>query len=229
MSRRPSGSPEPAEATEPRAEPRAPSAPSERSTLRGLLSFLRELPVLIVLALALAILLKTFVVQAFFIPSGSMEPALDPGDRVLVNKAFWEPTRGDIVVFADPKDGSSTDRGIVGGFLHWLSEGVGIARPEHEDFIKRVIGLPGETVEIRRHVVYVDGRPLREPYLTPQARATMADFGPVTVPEGALFVMGDNRGNSNDSRASLGFVPVDKVIGRAFVIIWPPSRAGWVH
>jgi signal peptidase I len=228
VSRRPSGAPEPAEATEPRAEPRAVPDASERRPERGALSFLRELPVLIVLAIALAILLKTFVVQAFYIPSGSMEPALDPGDRVLVNKAFYEPTRGDVIVFADPKDGRSTDRGIVDGFLHWLSEGIGFARPEHEDFIKRVIGLPGEVVEIRRHVVYIGPRPLREPYLTRDARASMADFGPVTVPEGALFVMGDNRANSNDSRASLGFVPVDKVIGRAFVLIWPPSRVGWV-
>jgi signal peptidase I len=236
--RHPTGAPEPAEATEPNEEPRREaresSKPPEPPERRGVLSFLRELPVLILLAIALAILLKTFVVQAFYIPSGSMEPALEPGDRVLVNKAFYEPSRFDIIVFADPKDGASSDRGIVDGFLHWLSEGIGFARPEHEDFIKRVIGLPGEVVEIRRHTVYVrtvdgDLRQLREPYLTPEARASMTDFGPVTVPDGALFMMGDNRGNSNDSRAGLGFVPVNKVIGRAFVLIWPPSRAGWVH
>jgi signal peptidase I len=243
--RHPTGAPEPAEATEPSEElreplqePGEPSKPGEASKPaeppeppehRGVLSFLRELPVLILLAIALAILLKTFVVQAFYIPSGSMEPALEPGDRVLVNKAFYEPSRFDIIVFADPKDGTSSDRGVVDGFLHWLSEGIGFARPEHEDFIKRVIGLPGEVIEIRRHIVTVNGRELREPYLTEEARASMSDFGPVTVPEGALFMMGDNRGNSNDSRAGLGFVPVDKVIGRAFVLIWPPSRAGWVH
>lgn len=245
MLRRPTGAPEPAEVTEPSdelrepvQEPGEPSKPGEASKPanppeppehRGVLSFLRELPVLILLAIALAILLKTFVVQAFYIPSGSMEPALEPGDRVLVNKAFYEPSRFDIIVFADPKDGTSSDRGVVDGFLHWLSEGIGFARPEHEDFIKRVIGLPGEEVEIRQHTVYVDGRELREPYLTQEARASMTDFGPVRVPDGALFMMGDNRGNSNDSRAGLGFVPVDKVIGRAFVLIWPPSRAGWVH
>jgi signal peptidase I len=227
--RGPSGAPEPAEATEPSEELREAPKPPEPPEHRGALSFLRELPVLVVLAIALAILLKTFVVQAFYIPSGSMEPTLEPGDRVLVNKAFYEPGRFDVIVFADPDDGRAADRGIVDGFLHWLSEGIGFARPEHEDFIKRVIGLPGEVLEIRNKVVYVDGRPLREPYLTPGARASMGDFGPVTVPEGALFMMGDNRGNSNDSRAGLGFVPVNKVIGRAFVIIWPPSRAGWVH
>ena len=239
MLRRPTGAPEPAEATEPNAssepneepreEHRDSTKPPEPPERRGVLSFLRELPVLILLAIVLAIVLKTFVVQAFYIPSGSMEPALEPGDRVLVNKAFYEPSRFDIIVFADPKDGASSDRGVVDGFLHWLSEGIGFARPEHEDFIKRVIGLPGEEVEIRRHIVYVDGRELREPYLTQEARASMTDFGPVRVPEGALFMMGDNRGNSNDSRAGLGFVPVNKVIGRAFVLIWPPSRAGWVH
>ena len=239
MLRRPTGAPEPAEATEPNAatelneerpaKHRVSSKPTKPPERRGVLSFLRELPVLILLAIALAILLKTFVVQVFYIPSGSLEPALEPGDRVLVNKAFYEPSRFDIIVFADPKDGASSDRGVVDGFLHWLSEGIGFARPEHEDFIKRVIGLPGEVVEIRRHIVTVDGRELREPYLTPEARASMTDFGPVTVPEGALFMMGDNRGNSNDSRAGLGFVPVNKVIGRAFVLIWPASRAGWVH
>jgi signal peptidase I len=147
---------------------------------------------------------------------------------VLVHKVLYEPDRGHVIVFSDPKNGRSPDRGVVGGFLHWLSEGIGFARPEDEDFIKRVVGLPGEVLEIRDHVVYIDGRALREPYLTREARSSMPDFGPVEIPGDALFVMGDNRGHSNDSRASLGFVPVDKVIGRAFVIIWPPSRAGWV-
>jgi signal peptidase I len=227
VSQRPFGPPGPAGATKAPEEPAA-TAPDRRGRLAAVLSFLRELPVLIVLAFALAILLKTLVVQAFFIPSGSMEPVLEPGDRVLVHKVLYEPSRGDVIVFSDPKNGSSPDRGVVGGFLHWLSEGIGFARPEDEDFIKRVVGLPGEGLEIRDHLVYIDGRALHERYLTREARASMPDFGPVEIPRDALFVMGDNRGHSNDSRASLGFVPVDKVIGRAFVIIWPPSRAGWV-
>jgi signal peptidase I len=228
VAHRPFGPAGPAGATK---TPEAPSpAPAPRpSGGKAVLSFLRELPVLIVLAFALAILLKTLVVQAFFIPSGSMEPALEPGDRVLVNKVLYEPARGDVIVFADPQDGQGPDRGVIGGFLHWLSEGIGFARPEHEDFIKRVVGLPGESLEIRNNVVYIDGRPLREPYLTRAARASMSDFGPVEIPRDSLFVMGDNRGHSNDSRASLGFIPIDKVIGSAFVVIWPPSRAGWVH
>ena len=202
---------------------------STKRTRRSVLAFFQELPVLIVLAFALAILLKTFVIQAFYIPSGSMEPTLVPGDRVLVNKVLFEADRGDIVVFENPNSGEQPDRGIVDGFLHWLSEGLGFARPEDEDFIKRVIGLPGETVEIRRHTVYVDGRALDEPYLTRDAVRSMSDYGPKTVPPDALFVLGDNRGASSDSRFSLGFVPLDKVVGEAFVTIWPPSRIGWLR
>jgi len=202
---------------------------STKRTRRSVLAFFQELPVLIVLAFALAILLKTFVIQAFYIPSGSMEPTLVPGDRVLVNKVLFEADRGDIVVFENPNSGEQPDRGIVDGFLHWLSEGLGFARPEDEDFIKRVIGLPGETVEIRRHTVYVDGKALDEPYLTRDAVRSMSDYGPKTVPPDALFVLGDNRGASSDSRFSLGFVPLDKVVGEAFVTIWPPSRIGWLR
>ena len=229
----PSGSSEPADGTPSTApktavadRPEAEKAPpakekSERS------AFLRELPILILIAFGLAIVLKTFFVQAFYIPSGSMEPTLQPGDRVLVRKVLYEPDRGDIIVFEDPEGRLGPDRGLVGGFLHWLSEGIGFARPEHEDFIKRVIGLPGETVEIRNGRLYVDGLRIEEPYL--EGREDTRDYGPVKVPRGELFVLGDNRLNSNDSRFGLGFVPVDKVIGRAFVIVWPPSRMGWLR
>ncbi len=227
MSLRTPGSTEPADA--PIETSRAASTSDEPKRRHGALSFLRELPVLIVLAFVLAIVLKTFAVQAFYIPSSSMEPTLDPGDRVLVNKALYSPGRFDIVVFADPQGRPGPDRGVVGGALHWLSEALGVAQPDHEDFIKRVIGLPGEEVKIRDHIVYVDDEPLTESYLTRRAQRSMEDYGPVTVPDDSLFVMGDNRGNSNDSRAGLGFVPVDRVIGGAFVTIWPPSRVGWAH
>ncbi len=193
----------------------------------GFLGFLRELPVLIILAFALALVLKTFVVQAFYIPSGSMEPTLMPGDRVLVNKVLYHPHRNDIIVFEDPHPGPQPDRGIIGGFFHWLSQGLGFARPPNEDFIKRVIGLPGETAELRDGNLFVDGKKIPEPYLhgPPDTR----DYGPIKVPPDSLFVLGDNRLYSNDSRFQLGFIPVDKVVGRAFVIIWPPSRMGWLH
>lgn len=226
MTQRLPGSPEPGDHLEDADAIASPDLASGR----GPLTWLRELPVLIVLALALAIVLKTFVVQAFFIPSGSMEPTLlPPGDRVLVSKVLYHPHRGDIIVFEDPHPGPQPDRSVIGGFVHWLSQGLGLARPADEDFIKRVIGMPGETVQIRDHAVLVDGGPLPEPYLTRDAKLSMGDYGPVTVPPDALFVMGDNRGNSNDSRASLGFIPLDRVVGHAFVIMWPPSRLGWLH
>lgn len=219
MTERPSGSEEPAGGFT-LSEPR----PADQEERR---SFLRELPILFIVALAVAIVLKTFVVQAFFIPSGSMEPTLDPGDRVLVQKVVYGPDRGDVIVFSDPQGRPGPDRGIVGGFVHWLSSTLGIERPEHEDFIKRVIGLPSETVELRDGRLFVDGVRIREPYL--KGAVDTRDYGPVKVPEGELFVLGDNRLNSNDSRFGLGFVPVDKVVGRAFAIVWPPSRVGWIH
>jgi len=174
-----------------------------------------------------AILIKSSLVQAFFIPSSSMEPTLMPGDRVLVSKLayrFGDVGRGDVAVFENPNPALLPDRSVLGSFFHWLGEGLGFAQPEEEDLIKRVIGVPGDVEEIRDRTVHVNGQPLAEPYLTPDAQAAMGDYGPVTVPEGMLFVLGDNRGNSADSRA-IGFVPEDRVVGRAFVIIWPPSDA----
>jgi signal peptidase I len=204
-------------------------------------SLLSELPILIVIALVVATLLKTFLVQAFYIPSASMEPTLQIGDRVLVNRLvyrFRDIHRGDIIVFSDPNPDPHASRGVVGGFLRWFGEGLGLAKPADEDFIKRVIGLPGQTVELHDGQLFVNGSKIAEPYLVgpPDTRP----FGPVTVPAGDLFVLGDNRTNSCDSRYSptmnfpcpgggLGFVPIDKVIGEAFVVIWPPGDAGWLH
>ncbi len=200
--------------------------------------FLKELPVLLLVALLFATLMKTFLVQAFYIPSESMVPTLQVGDRVLVNRLvyrFRDISRGDIIVFSDPHPDPHASQSVVGGFLHWLGEGFGLAKPPDEDFIKRVIGLPGETVEIHNGHVFVDGVKLDEPYL--HGPPDIRPFGPVTVPEGKLFVLGDNRVNSCDSRfapsdtrtcpgGGLGFVPIDKVIGEAFVIMWPPRNAG---
>ena len=193
--------------------------------------FIGSTPFLILVALGVAILVKSFVIQAFYIPSESMVPTLEVGDRVFVNKLLFDEGdihRGDVIVFENPNQEAIPDRGAVGGFLHWLGEGIGFAQPENEDFIKRVIGLPGETIEIRDEVVYIDGEPLDEPYLTRAAKNSMSDYALEEVPEGELFVMGDNRGNSADSRYGLGTVPVDKVIGKAFVVIWPPSHIGGV-
>jgi signal peptidase I len=215
---------------EPSSRPPTDAPPSEGS--RGAeraKRFVGSTPFLILVAILVAIVVKTFVVQAFYIPSASMEPTLDIGDRVFVNKFvydFSDVHRGDVIVFENPNSAELPDRSIVGGFLHWLGEGIGFAQPENEDFIKRVVGLPGETIEIRDNVVYIDGQVLDEPYLTEDAKRANGDLSPTRIPDDALFVMGDNRGNSADSRYGLGFVPLDKVIGRAFVIIWPPSHIG---
>ena len=208
-----------------------PSGPAGSTSAEGRPGwrFVGSLPFLVLVALGVAILIKSFLMQAFYIPSESMEPTLMHGDRVLVNKLAYlggDVGRGDVIVFVNPESDGGPDRGVIGGFLHWLGEGIGVAQPEDEDYIKRAIGLPGETLEIHDETVFVDGKPLEEPYLTRQATTCNREFGPVTVPEDSLFVMGDNRCNSADSRYGLGFVPQDKVIGRAFIIIWPPSSIG---
>jgi signal peptidase I len=200
----------------------------KKSPRHGVLGFLGEVPGLVLIAFVLALIIRTFLFQAFFIPSPSMEPTLVEGDRVLVNKIpyyFHDPRRGDIIVFENPNPEAAVDRGVVGGFFHWLFQGLGFQQPESEDFIKRVVGLPGDVVEGKRGSVYVNGEKLDEPYLTQKTRP----FDARTVPARKLFVMGDNRSNSLDSRFSLGYVPIDKVIGKAFVKIWPPSRFGLLH
>jgi signal peptidase I len=162
----------------------------------------------IVGAVVVALLVKTFLVQAFRIPSESMDPTLMVGDRVLVNKLSYrlhDVNRGDVVVFSRPD-------ALPGG------------PDDPQDLIKRVIGLPGETVEARDGQVYVDGRPLDEPYL-PEGTTTSNLEQPITVPEGQVLVMGDNRDNSQDGRV-FGPIPIDTIVGRAFVIIWPPGRFG---
>jgi signal peptidase I len=191
--------------------------------------FIGSTPFLILVALAVAILVKTFVIQAFYIPSESMVPTLEVGDRVFVSKFMFDGgdiARGDVIVFENPNAAELPDRSGISSVLHWLGEGIGIAQPENEDFIKRVIALPGETIEIRHDVVYINGKPMDEPYLAQAARDSTGEYPLHTVPDDALFVMGDNRGNSADSRYGLGFVPLEKVIGKAFVVIWPPSQMG---
>ena len=199
---------------------------------KGFVAFLTELPVLLLIAFVLALLIKSFLVQAFYIPSESMVPTLKVGDRVLVNKLvyrFHPPRRGDIMVFEDPNPPPQPDRNPLDAFWHWLTEGLGFAQSPEKDFIKRVIALPGETIEIRAGgTVYIDGKLLDEPYLQ-GLPADPRPYPPQKIPPNMLFVMGDNRPDSNDSRFGLGLIPTSRVIGRAFVKIWPPSRIGWLH
>ncbi len=162
-----------------------------------------------IFAALLSLLIITFVVQAFFIPSGSMEPTLAIGDRILVSKftyRFSPIHRGDVFVFHYP-----------------LNPG--------KDFVKRVVALGGETVELRDGVVLINTTPISEFYPTALAggdRACTSNYGPQKVPTGQLFVLGDNRCNSEDSRF-FGFVPEENVVGKALLVYWPPPRIGLVH
>lgn len=199
--------------TTPAAEPVAPSEADtarsvsrakQRSSTRNLLEWVA----VIVGAVLVALLIKTFVVQAFRIPSESMVPTLEVGDRVLVNKLSYDAhglNRGDVVVFERPP-------GLPSG------------PDDPKDLIKRVIGLPGDTVVARDGSIYIDDQRLDEPYL-PENIATYNLDVPVTIPEGEVWVMGDNRTNSEDSRV-FGPIDDDSIVGRAFMIMWPPGRIG---
>jgi signal peptidase I len=220
----PGGSVEPV--PEPDLEPTTPVPPEPEDAptpKKHTLPFWLELPLLIIAALAIAVVIKTFFLQAFWIPSSSMEDTLLINDRVMVNKLAYrvgDLQRGHIVVFDDPRGGAAPQEGILEATRRNISEAVGLSVPRTE-FIKRVVGLPGERVEIIDNQVLIDGTPIEEPYL--KTGWLMPDFGPVVVPAGEMFVMGDNRNSSQDSRY-FGSVPTDTVVGRAFVIMWPPSR-----
>ena len=210
-----------------------PERPSERPAAgRRSRSVLAELAILVVVAAVIALLLRTFVAQAFSIPSASMAPQLEVGDRVVVSKLAYdlhEPKRGDIVVFDCPAPAGCPEAEAVTPLasraLHGLLEALGLRQPSTEEYIKRVVALPGETVGARDGEVYVDDQRLVEPYL-PES-ATTSNFGPVTVAEGELWVMGDNRINSSDSRA-FGPIDGDTVVGRATLRVWPPTRTAFL-
>ena len=168
---------------------------------RELRAIIREFASIVLISFLLAMILRAFVIEGREIPSGSMLPTLQIGDKVLLNKFiyhFKDPARGDIVVFTPPEE-------------------IGQEGP----FIKRVIGLPGETVEVRDGKVFINGAALKEPYL---AEPPMYDYGPVIVPEGCLFVMGDNRNSSFDSHRWNAWLREDHLMGKAFMIYWPVNR-----
>ena len=155
----------------------------------------------VAIAVLLAVLIRLFILEPFYIPSGSMEPTLKEHDRIIVSKLnyrFQEPQRGDIVVFKYPKD-------------------------PKRNFVKRLIAVGGETVAIKNSRLYINGQQVPENYLPRGLR--FADYGPVQVPRGSYFMMGDNRNNSDDSRV-WGFLPENLIVGKAIVIYWPPDRIG---
>ena len=164
---------------------------------------LLELLVILLVAFVLVFgFVRPFIVEAFWIPSESMVPTLEVGDRVFINKfiyRFAEPEPGDIIVF----------QSVEGG---------------EEELIKRVVGLPGDEVAVRNGRLFVNGERWDENYVNPAFPDT-SSFGPMMVPEGAVFAMGDNRGNSRDSRF-FGAVPLENIKGEAFMIFWPPSSIG---
>ena len=187
--------------------------------------FWKELPLLIVVALVVAVVIKTFLIQAFFIPSASMRDTLIEGDRVMVNKLayrFGEPHRGDIIVFASPLEPADEGESFFAAVVRHVGEALGVSTPDSA-LIKRVIATEGETIEIVDNAVLIDGVAIDEPYLGANVR--MGDFGPMRVPQGHVFVMGDNRDQSEDSRR-FGPIAVEHIVGRAFIRVWPPSRWG---
>ncbi|MFF0219250.1 signal peptidase I [Streptomyces vinaceus] len=199
-------------------------------------SFWKELPLLIGIALLLALLIKTFLVQAFSIPSDSMQNTLQRGDRVLVDKLTpWfgsEPERGEVVVFHDPASWLAGEPTPEPNFAQQILSKIGLMpSADEKDLIKRTIAIGGDTVECKKGgPVVVNGKELDEPYIYPgNTPCDDAPFGPITVPKGKIWVMGDHRQNSQDSRyhmqdSTQGFVPVDKVVGRAVVVAWPITR-----
>ena len=184
-----------------------PEAKSKRK------SVIREYAEAIVIAVILALFIRTFVVQAFKIPSGSMKPTLLVGDHILVNKFIFgvklpftdktlvkisKPKRGDVVVFKYPLD-------------------------TKKDYIKRVVGLPGDQVELANKQLLINGRPTEDPHASYSLQGNLRKFGPTTVPAEHIFVMGDNRDESSDSRV-WGFVPISYLKGKAFLIYWSWDR-----
>ncbi|MER6722588.1 signal peptidase I [Streptomyces halstedii] len=200
-------------------------------------SFWKELPLLIGIALILALLIKTFLVQAFSIPSDSMQNTLQRGDRVLVDKLTpWfgsEPERGEVVVFHDPGgwlEGTETpEPNAVQNFLSFIGL---MPSAKDKDLIKRVIAVGGDTVECKKNgPVTVNGKELDDKSFIFEGNSACDDqpFGPIHVPEGRIWVMGDHRQNSLDSRyhqelPGQGTVSVDQVVGRAVLVAWPVNR-----
>ncbi len=211
-----------------------PASPQEPPSTAGAI---REVVITVLAAVALAFVIQGFLVKPYRIPSGSMENTLRCGDRVLVDRLslrFSDPQRGDVVVFNPPayidratgevnRDDyfePASDRALHAGDVPLADQ-----EPARVNFIKRIVGMPGDLVEMRGGETYVNGEPLDEPYLN--ANPDLEQYSPWQVPEGSYFMMGDNRTNSADSRV-WGPLREDFVIGKAFFIYWPPANLGGI-
>jgi signal peptidase I len=221
-------------------EKRKPKGP-----LQSFLWFVRDVVVILVIAIVVSFIVKTFFVRSFFIPSESMMNTLHIDDRVIVNELvpdIMPVQHGDVVVFKDPGGWLTAtphaSKGAFGDGVDWVLSLVGITSPDNDQhLIKRVIGLPGDTVKCctPEGLLTINGVAIKEPYVRlPEGvtRVSEVDFS-VTVPKNSLWVMGDNRYNSKDSRFNVekpghGFVATSDVVGRAFVLSWPVAHWGWL-
>jgi len=229
-----------AEQTAPPHEPRVPRR------ARGLWPFVRDVLIIVLIAVVVSFLVKTFVVRSFYIPSGSMQQTLQIEDRILVDELtprFGGYERGDVVVFRDPGGWlpatPEPERSAVAEALEWATSAVGLSAPDSKDhLIKRIVGLPGDHVVCCNALgqLTVNDVPIEEtPYLNliaGESAPERVEFD-VVVPDGSLWVLGDNRDHSRDSRYNQeqpgkGFVPIDNVVGRAFLITWPFERVGLI-
>lgn len=252
--------PAPVEPSPPEEAPSEPATPDEtgpteaapepaaRSHKRknSIMKKIGEIPVLVFLAFLIAVIIKTFLVQAFFIPSGSMIPTLRVGDRVLVEKVgyLWgRPSRGDVVVFEKSVFGAKNEPDLAwyDDVRVFFKEMLGLPTGIQEDYIKRVVAVGGDTISYRGspRKMFINGNQVDQTYVYKRRdpgsptitgddcrRLKMKRAGNACrVPAGKIFVMGDNRSNSEDSRV-LGPIDGDKVVGRAFVVIWPPADFG---
>jgi signal peptidase I len=201
------------------------SSKQKKSTSGSIIEFVT----IVAVALGLALGIQAFIVKPYRIPSGSMEPTLAIGQRVLVDrvsKHFTDFHRGDIVVFKPPKGADSEVQ--CGNPNKPPDQACDKPTPEKSDtnFIKRIIGLPGDRLKVIRGRAYIDGKQLNEPYIRPDASCPICNEPrEITIPPGHFFMMGDNRGESDDSR-DWGPVPKGWIIGKAFFTYWPPSRVG---
>jgi signal peptidase I len=218
----------------------------DRRPHRGAVGFLRDLVVIVVVAVLASFLIKTFLIRSFYIPSESMQNTLQVGDRILVNElvpGLIPLQRGDVVVFKDPGDWLEGDTvqapsNPIAAAGDWVLSLFGLSTQDANDhLVKRVIGLPGDHVVCCNALgqISINGTPIDEPYVVKQAGSSAVSGVPFdrTVPAGELFVLGDNRYNSEDSRfhadtRTKGFVPIKDVVGRAFVVSWPLSHWSWL-